>query len=384
LTNKFYETMRLLSPSFQSPRGVADVFQADSVKEKLNSSFSWTDESSSNLTSPTKSPTKKSTKKSVRIITEKGVGEPKEKIRKIKKKKITPPEVATERLNSFDKVAKKVTATTITKKSKVSSRPKSSTETSSSSEDDSTILLLKEAIEYTKKRLDEVTEQRKQDAKDIKEHLRKAKQECKEQLEETYKPIIDSHMKDGKTQKEKREETASVIAYLKSDNAKIRREIESYARKIKELNAKNHSLERSNQKAEEAHAELEDHVETMTAVNEKLNENVTIFKDTLKTMKREYAKRTSHHQCEVNSTGYYDSCIGKIVKTVKDTSKDPDLIEEVYTMFTEGNAEADELRKEHSPNVDIEALPKKGANGRNMHHGHSCVRKKQILMTMLI
>jgi DNA repair exonuclease SbcCD ATPase subunit len=355
--------MRLLSPSFKSPRGVADVFQAEGVKEKLDNSFSWTDESSSNLKSPAKSPTKKTTKKSVRITSEKGIGEPKDKIKKIKKKKITSPEVVAEKLNSFDNVAKK--ATTTTKKSKVSiSRPKSSTASSSSSED--YILLLKEAIEYTKKRLDEVNEQRKQDAKDIKEHLRKAKQACKEQLEEMYKPIIDSHMKDGMTQKGKQEETANVIAYLKSDNAKIRKEIESYARKIKELNAKNHSLERSNQKAEEAYAELEDHVKTMTAVNEKLNENVTIFKDTFKTMKREYAKRTSHHQCEVNSTGYYDSCIGKIVKTVKDRSKDPGLVEEIYTVFAEGNAEADELRKEHSPNVDIEALPKKGAaNGKN-------------------
>ena len=226
--------------------------------------------------------------------------------------------------------------------------------------------MLKEAIEYTKKRLDEVNEQRKQDAKDIKEHMRKAKQECKAELEEMYKPIIDSHMKDGKTQKERQEETANVIAYLKSDNAKIRKEIESYARKIKELVVKNNSLERSNQKAEEAYLELEDHVETMTAVNEKLNENVTIFKDTLKTMKREYGKRTSHHQCEVNSTGYYDSCINKIVKSVKDRSKSPDLIEEVFNAFTEGNAEADDLRKEHSPNVALEALPKKGTkNGKN-------------------
>jgi exonuclease VII small subunit len=88
-------------------------------------------------------------------------------------------------------------------------------------------------------------------------------------------------MKDGMTQKGKQEVTANVIAYPKSDNAKIRKEIESYARKIKELNAKNHSLERSNQKAEQAYAKLEDHVKTMTAVNEKLNENVTIFKDTL-------------------------------------------------------------------------------------------------------
>lgn len=152
--------------------------------------------------------------------------------------------------------------------------------------------------------------------------------------------------------------------YLKDDNAKIRKSIESYARKIKEIKKSNANLERCNHQAAESYKQLEEQVADMTAVRGKLEDNCAVFKEALKKMKKDYKKRTAFHSAETNCSIHFDTCISKIVKNVTDRSRQADLIEEVGTMSAEGTALATTKRQEHSPNADLEALPvpQKGKN----------------------
>mmetsp|Transcript_12911 Transcript_12911/g.23217 ORF Transcript_12911/g.23217 Transcript_12911/m.23217 type:complete len:374 (+) Transcript_12911:105-1226(+) len=340
----------LLSPTTKSPRGVADVLLVENgAEEKLNSSFSWAENSSSSL-KESRSPTKKTpTKdnKKVRINSDKPDGKQGKvrRIRKVKPSSSSPASTAAK--------AKK------TKEIQTSVRPSSGQQSPSAE-------LLKAAIIDTKKRIDEVNEQRKKDAQDFKELLRQSKKDCKKELESIYMPMINTHKKDGKSKKQQQAETAKLIEFLKEDNAKIRKEIEHYARKIKELAASNESLERCNHKADKACEELSEEIESMEAIKDKLTDNVSIFKDTLKKMKKDYFKRTRYHQAEAASTGYYDTCIGKILKKV-DQCTEPEVIEQVGTIATEGIAEATGERQKHSPDAVLEDLPlsKKNDSGKN-------------------
>ncbi|KAG7372266.1 hypothetical protein IV203_018409 [Nitzschia inconspicua] len=340
----------LLSPTAKSPRGVADVFLQVDPKEKLDSSFSWADASTSSLKSPTSSsssPKKKSTKK-VRIKSEKSWDGKKEKKSK-KVKKVTqsdlkgaPAPVLHHTSDSTQQLLRQAVAKGLQQ---------------GSDPDAMKIEMLKAALEKAAEQLKEVNDRRKKDADDMKAAIKQAKKECKQQLESIYKPVINSNIKDVKSQNKKQEETAKLIQYLKDDNAKIRKEIESTARKIKEIKASNANLERLNHQAGEAYAELEDQVETMQAVNDKLNSNVAIFKETLSKMKKDYKKRTAFHQVEMHCSEYYEKCMNKVVQSVADRSRDAKLIEEVHISAAEGSAEANEERVKHSPNVDLASLP---------------------------
>jgi myosin heavy subunit len=346
----FENNMRsiLLSPTNKSPRGVADVFlQGDSteVKEKLKSSFSWADDSASSL--PLSSPTKKkATSKKVRILSDKDDTVVK-KVRKIKKEKkatgVTP--------TTSSVTTTKVNATAAGKNLRLTKKERLMLD------NDPKIQFLREAIEIAKKEIEKVNEQRKKDKENVQDMLIKAKKECRERLESVYMPVISTLKKDGKSKDQKHAETAKVIQYLKDDNAKIRKEIDMYARKIKDLNQSNASLERHNHHAEEAIKEVAERVEEMKAVNEKLTENEAIFKDMYKKMKKDYIVRTRHHQVEVVSSRYYETCIKKVVKSAMDRSKNPTFIESICEMAAEGTAEAIDLRDKNSPNAELEDLP---------------------------
>lgn len=346
----------LLKFTAKSPRGVADVFVQVDPKEKLNSSFSWADNSASSLKSPStsSSPNKKSTKK-VRIKSEKSWdGKKEKKTKKVKKVKEStlkgaPAPVLFQASDSTQQLLREAAAKGLRE---------------GADHEAVKIEMLKAALERTAEQLKEVNDRRQKDADEMKAALKQAKKECKEQLESIYKPVIDSNIKDGKNQNKKQAETAKLIQYLKDDNAKIRKEIESTARKIKELMASNANLERLNKQAEDAYAELEDQVETMQAVNDKLTSNVAIFKETLSKMKKDYKKRTKFHQMEINCSDYYDKCMNKVVKSVSDRSRIASLIEEVNITAAEGIAFANEERQKHSPNADLQALPSPTNDGK--------------------
>lgn len=331
---------RIMRSTIQSPRGVADVFQpVDGVTDKLNNSFSWAqnshDLSSSTAASPTKQKTSKvSANKKFKAKTEKsGTNQTKEK----------------KGSSTLSGVAKKE------KKSKKSTKSKS---TSAFDDSNGKVELLKAAIELAQKKLNEVNEQRENDAQEQKERLRKAKLEYKKELEAIYKPLISTHVQDVQNQEQKKTEGSKIIQYLREDNAKIRKEIEYYAKEIKKIKLSNDQLESANETARHSLEELEDHVETMQAVNKKLTSNAAIFKEALKKMKRDYVTRTRFHQCEMNSTGYYESCLSQIVKNVKDRSRDPKFIEVIYSIVEEGFADARNGQEKNPPNVAaVEELP---------------------------
>lgn len=339
-----------LSPKVKSPRGVADVFLQVDPKEKLNSSFSWADNSSSSLKSPTAesmSPSKKK-KKMVRIKSEKSWdGRKEKKTKKVKKVKESalkgaPAPVLYHTSNSTQELLRQAAAKSLQE---------------GSDPEVVKIQMLKAALEKATEQLQEVNDQQKKDQEEIKSAIKQAKKECKDQLESIYKPVINSNIKDGKNQNKKQEETAKLIQYLKDDNAKIRKEIDSLARKIKEVKASNANLERLNQKAKDSYAALEDQVETMQAVNDKLTSNVAIFKEMHTKMKKDYKKRTKFHQVEMNCSEYYDKCMNKVVKSVADRSRDASLIEEVHISSAEGIAQANEERAKHNPTVELSSLP---------------------------
>jgi chromosome segregation ATPase len=315
-----------------SPRGVADVFQpVNGAAEKLNNSFSWAqnrqDLSSPKAVSPTK---QKTTKLSAN--------------KKFK--------VKTEKIDSKQPKEKKVSSnsSTVTKKEK---KPKKDTASkiTSTIDDSGNVELYKSAIEMVQTRLNEVNEQRGKDIQQYKEQLRKAKLECKKEFEAIYKPLISNHLHDTQNQQDKKTESSKIIQYLREDNAKIRKEMEYYAKEIKKMKLSNDQLESANATARQSYDELEDHVETMKAVNDKLTSNATIFKAALKKMKRDYVTRTRFHQCEVNSTGYYETCLSKIVKDVKDRSRDPIFIEGIYTIVEEGFVQARDGQEKATPNM---------------------------------
>jgi chromosome segregation ATPase len=339
----------LLSPTAKSPRGVGDVFLQVDSKEKLNSSLSWADNSTSSLKSLSSlsSPKKKSAKK-VRIDSEKSWdGKKEKKTKKIKKVKQaplkgTPAPIIYQSSDSTQQLLREAAVKGLQQ---------------GIDPDAFKIEMLKVALEETTKQLKEVNDRRKKDADEMKAELKQAKKECKKQLEATFKPVIDSNIKDGESRNKRQAETAKLIQYLKDDNAKIRKEIESTAQKIKELKVTNSNLERLNHQAGEAYTELEDQVETMKAVNDKLSSNLTIFKETLSSMKKDYKKRTAFHQIEINCSEYYDKCMGKVVKSVLDRSRDSKLIEDVSITSAEGIAFANEERQKYSPSADLESLP---------------------------
>jgi hypothetical protein len=325
-------------------------------KEKLHSSLSWADNSASSLRSPSSlsSPKKKSAKK-VRINSEKlWDGKKEKKTKKIKKVKETSlKDSPAPILRQANDLTQQLLREAAAKGLQQGTDP-----------DAVKIEILKAALQETSEQLKEVNDRRKKDADEMKAALKLAKKECKTQLELIFKPVIDSNIKDGENRNRRQAETAKLIQYLKDDNAKIRRDIESTARKIKELKATNANLERLNHQAGEAYAELEDQVETMKAVNDKLTCNVAIFKETLSKMKKDYKKRTEFHQVEINCSEYYDKCMGKVVKSVSDRSRNAKLIEDVSITSAEGIALANEEREKYSPNVDLESLPNLVTDGR--------------------
>jgi hypothetical protein len=345
----------LLSPTAKSPRGVADVFLQVDPEVKLNSSLSWGDSSSSSLKSPSSlSSSKKNSAKKVRINSEKswdGRKEKKPKIKKIKENSLkgSPAPVLRQSDDSTQELLRVAEAKGLQQ---------------GTDQDAFKIDMLKVALEEVSEQLKEVNNRRKKDADDMKASLKQAKKEYKKQLESIFKPVINSNIKDGENRDKRQAETAKLIQYLKDDNAKIRKEIESTARKIKELRASNANLERLNHEAGEAYAELEDQVETMNAVNDKLISNVAIFKDTLSKMKKDYKKRTEFHQIEINCSEYYDKCMGKVVKSVSDRSRDAKLIQDVSITSAEGIAVANEERQKYSPNAELESLPSSVTDGR--------------------
>lgn len=316
-----------------SPRGVADVFlQVDrkGASENLNNSFSWTQNTKdlSSSESPSKRTSKLSANKKFTVKREKS------DLKKNKKTAV-----------SFGAVKKQHKE----KKSGKNSTP--------AFEDNGNVELLKAALEMARQQLEKVHEQREKDSQEQKERLLKAKLECKQELEAIYQPLISTHVQDEKQQKKRTTETSKIIQYLRDDNSKIRKEIEYYAKEIKKMKESNAQLETANHKAQQAYEELEDHVETMNAVNEKLKSNETIFKETLKKMKGDYRKRTRYHECEVNSIGYYEACLSKIVRNVKDRSRDAKFIEDIYRTAEQGSTHAMDARETNLPKMsEVEQL----------------------------
>lgn len=219
------------------------------------------------------------------------------------------------------------------------------------------IQALKAAMEETAAKLKRVTEQRQQDKEAINEAMKEQKKQIKEKLEAVYMPVINAGKADGKSNSKKQAETAELIEYLKKDNQKLRTAIESWNRKIKDMKAQNASLERANEQVEKMYEELQEQVADMEAVQSKLTDNCAVFKAALDKMKKDYKKRTKFHQAETNCSNYFDTCISKIVKNVRDRSRQADLIEEVYTLSAQGSALATEERQKHSPAADLAALP---------------------------
>jgi hypothetical protein len=247
------------------------------------------------------------------------------------------------------------------KKKKVkASSSKTATSAGARSESDpeyDTIRSLKAAIQLAQEQLVDVHKQTQDDAVQYQQRLKTAKMECKEQLEALYRPMITSHMKDGKEQQQRQMETTKMIEYLRAENAKIRSDIDYYAREIKKVMLSNDQLESANKKAADSYKELNDHVDQMTAVNHKLNENVSIFKQHLKTMKADYLKRTRFHMCEVKTSNSYQTCLNKIVSSVQDRSRDATLIDDLATMVEVGATQAVEDKAKHVPPVDLRSLP---------------------------
>eukprot|EP00529_Nitzschia_sp_RCC80_P020822 CAMPEP_0113454038 /NCGR_PEP_ID=MMETSP0014_2-20120614/7661_1 /TAXON_ID=2857 /ORGANISM="Nitzschia sp." /LENGTH=380 /DNA_ID=CAMNT_0000345439 /DNA_START=63 /DNA_END=1205 /DNA_ORIENTATION=+ /assembly_acc=CAM_ASM_000159 len=338
---------------FQSPTGVANFVDPSQVNGKLNSSFSWTD---AEPVSPTlKTPSKKKKKSAVADSADtpsklKSALKSPTKEKKEKKLKAGKKEKKKSSGDDADKPVKE-------KKMKSPKPSKKKKKVKAEDVESDTIRALKAQMEEVQQRLLDLNSQKENDAVEYKERLKTAKKECKEHLESVYRPMITSHVKDGKEQKQKQMESQKMIEYLRSENAKIRKDIEFYGQEIKKMFHANENLEKANKKADEAYNELEDHVHSMTEVNEKLNENVTIFKGHIKTMKDDYLKRTRHHMCEVRTSNSYETCLHKIVSSVKDRSRDADLIDELATMVDAGSTEAIEDKTKHCPAVELSSLP---------------------------
>lgn len=358
-----------------SPTGVTDFVDIDKSKvdaklfnSSLSSGVTESSNDSNNPASPTpktpkkkkkvaavavdgaglESPSKKPLKSALKSALKSPTKDKKDKKVKIGKKEKNKSDSSDD---SGDRNDKKLKSPKGSKKKKVKiAKPLDEAETE-------TIRALKAAIKDVQQRLVDMNGQKETDTVEYQERLKIAKKECKEHLESIYRPMITSSIKDGKEQKQKQVETNKMIEYLRSENAKIRKDIEFYGREIKKMFLSNENLEKANKKAEEAYKELNDHVGSMTEVNEKLNENVRIFKDHFKTMKDDYLKRTRHHMCEVKTSNSYETCLHKIVSAVQDRSKDATLIDDLATMVEEGSTEAIEDKAKHVPPVDLASLP---------------------------
>lgn len=327
-----------------SPRGVTDFLQVEKSKvgDKLQSSFNVADTDPTSprkrtvaLKSALKSPTKGSNGKKLKVVKKEKSSSGASAKSKEKKDK-----------TKSQKAAKK-------KKANASSTVGFSV----SSSDDETLRSLKDAVEMVKRRMVDLEKRKQEDAIDFKERLITAKKECKDKLEAVYKPLITTHVKDGKEHQQKQMETNKLIDYIRDDNAKIRKEIEYYAREIKAMKRSNDQLELANQKAADAHKELNDHVDTMKAVNAKLTVNEKVFKEHLKAMKKDYLKRTQYHMCEVKSSNLYQTCLSKISTAVKDRSRDATFIEELFTVAEAGATKALEEKSQKLPSVELSSLP---------------------------
>lgn len=266
-----------------SPRGVADVVQLD--KAKVTSNMSWADDSASSLKSPKKSPKKKSSlKNSIKNVFNKKPTTEVEKspLKSSLKKTPSRKSVTIQSDKKWDgrkerkvKVKKSKSSALKGAPAPVLSKPQASTqellrtaaamaESASDDPESYKIQMLKAALEETAEQLKKVTEQQQKDKERIKEASNEEKKRIKESLEKLYKPVIDQGKQNGKNHSKKQEEAEQLIQvcrwcfdfeklsavascisrysastafffpqYLKDDNAKIRKSIESYARKIK-------------------------------------------------------------------------------------------------------------------------------------------------------
>jgi exonuclease VII small subunit len=335
--------------NMKSPTGVSDFLKVDpqamirkNEKEQeqeagdLNSSisFSWTE-----CPIPATSPTKKK-KRTVAAVAK--------KTNRSASPKSSPSSNNSSSSSSSKKSSKPKstsTSTSTTSTSTTSSTSTSTTSSTSTSTDSS--IKIKDQIRQAQKRLAWLQDQRVvKDKEDYQDQLREAKSQAREQLFHKYKPLLNANSSMNAEYEGQVLETTKVIAYLREDNARLREELKGLQRGIALLKQKNRELEAANASVRASYQDLLDHVEGLTAVQDKLQGNVRVFKQALAKMKQDYTKRTSFYQMETKTIFKYEACLAKVLAQVQSNTHptSPTLLIELFDMTGEGGAVAAEGR----------------------------------------
>lgn len=172
-------------------------------------------------------------------------------------------------------------------------------------------------LEQVKRRLEWLQEQHSKDKEDYQEQLRQAKSQAREEIFQKYAPALQKASSAKLKYDGQVFETTKIVQYLRDDNARLREEIQSLSKAIAKQKAVNKELEAANKSALESYHDLENHVEGLTKVQEKLTENCKIFKQALASMKADYAQRTTYYNIEVKTASKYEKCLAKVLDEVK-------------------------------------------------------------------
>ena len=207
-----------------------------------------------------------------------------------------------------------------------------------------TNLGIAERMQRIEQRLKWLELQSAKDKQDFYDQLRKAKSKARDEIFQKYEPLLkksDDHY-DGQVL-----ETTKIINYLRDDNAKLREEINGLKRNIAKLTQANKELEAANASALASHADLEDHVEGLEAVQHKLNKNCRVLKQALSQMKQDYSKRSAFYHMESKTVSMYEICLAKVLTQVQKSPKSAGsaMQQELYRIAEEGAIEVETGRE---------------------------------------
>jgi hypothetical protein len=181
----------------------------------------------------------------------------------------------------------------------------------------------------------ELKDKRYKSDRDV-EHAADGSDDLEEEKAELQKKYDNSVKKSGAVDldalaadKTKVEESEKIVAYLKSQNKKVRDQTKKMDEDMEEMKEQNNQFVEANASAGASLDSMEKQKKNVATHNKKLDENVKKYKTQNSQLRRDLDNRNAYFDAETTIRGQYTKAMEEIIDLLEDKCKDFELTERV-------------------------------------------------------